>query len=148
MEKTPLTRQHLAERPLWVATVGGVGLLPKAPGTWGSVVGLGLAIVAFVAGVWATGAMERFGHDRPEVVIDEVAGQALPVAALYLVGGPSVLGLVLAFAAFRFFDVLKPFPISWIDTHVKGPIGVMADDLAAGVAAAAVVLVAVGAGLP
>ena len=107
-----------------------------------------VAVAAFVAGVWAAGAMERFGHDRPEVVIDEVAGQALPVAALYLVGGPSVLGLVLAFAAFRFFDVLKPFPISWIDTHVKGPIGVMADDLAAGAAAAAVVLVAIGAGLP
>jgi phosphatidylglycerophosphatase A len=157
MKNTPLTRHHLADRALLVATVGGVGLLPKAPGTWGSLVGLVLAGAvgalwdwaplvfaggAFGAGLWAAAALERFGHDRPEIVIDEVAGQALPVAALYLMNGPSVAGFVVAFAAFRLFDVLKPFPISWLDAHDKGPFGVMADDVAAGAAAAAVVIVA------
>lgn len=138
-----------------VATGLGTGLLPKAPGTLGSllavllgeglsqVVGLvgvvGLAAVSTVAGVPVSGrvAALRGRKDPGEIVVDEIAGQAIALAGLHAMlpaGAPDPLrwGLVaLAFLLFRVFDILKPGPVDRVQS-LPGGWGVMADDLLAG----------------
>lgn len=134
-----------------LATLGPVGHLPVAPGTAGSLVGLAawLAVVPAVGWVpwilpWGIALMgvaasERVarsepGADPPEVVIDEVAGMSL---ALALVPAGVAAGLA-AFAAFRIFDIVKPFPADRLE-RLPGGWGIVADDLAAALYAAAVV---------
>jgi len=130
----------------WVATVGGIGLLPKAPGTWGSLVALpfawlitlwggsaallvAAAAVAFVGILAADEAAKKSNVADPgSIVIDEVAGQFL---ALVLIA-PSWIGYAVGFAAFRFFDIVKPWPVSWADRKIKGGFGIVLDDLLAG----------------
>lgn len=143
--------------PILLATWFGSGLLPKAPGTWGSAAALpfawvirdaygweGLAIAAaivFAVGVWASHVYVRDSgaEDPGPVVIDEVAGQwlvLLPVPTdpwLYLAG----------FAAFRFVDIVKPWPASWADQQVHGGLGVMLDDVLAAIYGAAVLSILV-----
>ena len=146
---------NLAVRPLvlMLATVGGVGYAPIAPGTAGSLVAIPLvpwiaglraaswpSAVGFVAAlalvaIWAAGRAERLlgRHDHARIVIDEVAG--LSVAALFV---PATwLAATTAFAAFRLFDVWKPYPVGAIDRSTRGGLGVVADDLVAGVYAGA-----------
>ena len=150
-----------------IVTGGGLGLIPKAPGTWGSLGALprtwvlhglgGLWLVAaatalvFVVGVWATHVYLGGGAEDPsEVVIDEIAGQMLALWPLsfglthatvdpWLFPWPGWVG---GFLLFRFFDIVKPPPVSWLDR--PGAWGVMLDDLAAGVLAAVVVTIAAG----
>ncbi len=145
-----------------IATVGGVGLLRPAPGTWGSLVGLALGVVLHMLGgalllVLATLAVTALGYwavnvevgasedDPSEIVIDEVAGQWValwPVsvgASLTMVDILSLYpGLITAFLAFRFFDILKPGPVGWADQQ-HGAFGIMADDVIAGWLAAMIV---------
>lgn len=134
-----------------VALVGGLGRFGPAPGTLASLVtlpvgvalhGLGgaVAVVAALACVAAVGwwSAERYGrltgrHDAPEVVVDEVAGMLVPLAA----AGSDVVLVATAFGLFRLLDIAKPFPISWLDARIPGGLGVMADDLAAGAVALA-----------
>lgn len=149
-----------------IATVFHVGHLRPAPGTWGSLVALPAAWVlhvaggplalaiailcAFGAGLWAT-SLETRGkadHDPSEIVIDEVAGQWLavfPVSFGAAHVGANLLslwpGLVLAFAAFRLFDIWKPSLIRWADRR-DDALGVMLDDILAGLAAAFCVILA------
>lgn len=138
-----------------IATVGGIGHLPKAPGTWASLAALPLAwlldetagragiaiagIVIAVIGIWA-GQIYVDHHrteDPGEVVVDEVAGQLLVLSALPL----TLFSLIVGFLLFRLFDIVKPWPVSWADQKVKGGFGVMLDDLlAAGYAAGALLL--------
>ena len=130
-----------------IATVGFIGRIPWAPGTFGSVIGvffaIGLsyanwfvyigALFAIIAlGIWSAGAYEKATgrHDPKEVVIDEVAGYLLTVLWV----PPTVQNLFIGFLLFRLFDIWKPFPISWIDKKVPGGFGTIADDLAAGFA--------------
>jgi phosphatidylglycerophosphatase A len=129
----------------FIATGGGSGKLPVAPGTWGSLVALPLAaglailggpwllslaiLLAFVAGVWASGSYAKaIGRGDPgSVVIDEIAGQwlaILPVALdwrYYLV----------AFVLFRFTDITKPWPCRPAE-RAPGGLGIMLDDIVAG----------------
>jgi len=128
---------------LAVATVGGAGYSPIAPGTAGSAVGAlilwlvpfsrgGLAlffVVVTVAGVWAAHRAERVlgAKDPGAIVIDEVAGMTLSVLLLPLT--PAVLAI--AFFLFRLFDVVKP-PPARASEHLGGGAGVMVDDLIAG----------------
>ena len=139
-----------------LSTWFGIGLLPCAPGTWGSLAALPLAwvmavnfgplvlalavLVVSLVGWWAASVyVIRTGTDDPgEVVIDEVAGQWL---ALVFVP-PDPLLYLAAFAAFRLFDIRKPFPVGWLDRRVGGGLGIMADDIAAGLYAMAVMGVA------
>lgn len=147
-------RQTLA---LTLGTAFGLGKLPACPGTWGSLFPLALFLTAHYLSVpwrtnlaglvaliliysWATIAFgERlhahFGRKDPkEVVSDEVAGQSVAlVAAIDL---PTALA---AFVAFRIFDVLKPGPIKRLE-KLPGGHGVLADDLAAGIAGALCIL--------
>ncbi len=142
--------------PFWhpaslLATWFGAGLLPKAPGTWGSLAALPFAMaIATLAGPWglltAVFAVTALGvwaaaiyaarvgtGDPGEVVIDEVAGQWLALVPVAL--DPRLY--VVAFLAFRVFDIIKVWPANWLDRNVRGGWGIMLDDLAAGVYAGA-----------
>lgn len=131
---------------MFIATGAYSGYLPKAPGTWGSVVGvllwLGIRylpsgfyfpIVAgvFLVGVIAAGAAEKI-VDRGDpglVVIDEIVGQLIALAMI----PAQPLWIILGFVFFRIFDILKPFPIGWLDGHIHGGLGIMLDDVIAGI---------------
>lgn len=151
----------------WIVTAGGLGLLPGAPGTWGSLGAIpltwflhwlggiwavaGVTVALFLLGYWATSVYLAGQQEDPsEVVIDEVVGQMIalwPLSwGLTLAGtDPSVFpwpGWIGGFLMFRFFDILKPPPIRWLDR--PGALGVMMDDVAAGILAGAVMLVAAG----
>ena len=135
-----------------IATTAGSGYSPIAPGTCGSAVaavliyflaplswwafGLVGAVVTLV-GIWAAAESDRaWGtHDSGRIVIDEVAGMFV---TLMLVPRGDLIVLVLGFFLFRFFDIFKPWPVRAIDRHVGGGTGVVLDDVAAGVYAAAV----------
>jgi phosphatidylglycerophosphatase A len=133
-----------------LATWFGTGLLPGAPGTWGSLAalpfGVGLywlggplALAAaslglFVLGLWAAQSYERIAEikDPGAIVIDEVAGQWLTLIPAGIdPWTPNLWTVALAFLLFRLFDVLKPWPVRWADRHLKGSFGVMADDIVA-----------------
>ncbi len=134
-----------------IATWFGAGLIRGAPGTWGSLAALpcaaglhllggpwllaGATGLVALAGVWASGryAEALGGGDPGAVVIDEVAGQWLALLPLPF----DLWWYAAAFALFRLFDVLKPWPIGWLDRSFSGGLGIMADDLAAGLAAGA-----------
>ncbi len=122
------------------------GYLPKAPGTWGSLVGLllffllhslnleiYLAVVAgiFVIGTFAAGETEKI-LDRKDpglVVIDEIVGMLVTMTAV----PATPLAMVLGFTLFRLFDILKPFPIRLVDQRFHGGLGIMLDDILAGI---------------
>jgi phosphatidylglycerophosphatase A len=127
-----------------IATVGGVGWFPIAPGTAGSAVGVviylltrnqtvlaqgALLLGITVIGVWAASVAERaFGKEDPgPVVIDEVAGQLLTL----FMTGVGWKGAVAGFFIFRLFDIVKPPPARQLE-RLHGGLGIMADDLAAG----------------
>jgi phosphatidylglycerophosphatase A len=146
---TTFTEQ--AKLPMLVATFFGSGLSPIAPGTVGSLAALLLAYVLlsvsvgqamlvigvlFFVGVWASNAVEAAleQHDASLIVIDEVVGQCLVVALLdvFLRGAvDTTLLLLLSFIGFRLFDVVKPWPVGWVDNKVEGGLGVMLDDVVA-----------------
>jgi len=125
-----------------LATWFGSGLLPWAPGTWGSLAALPFGLLAasaavFVLGLWAAQGYERVTavKDPGAIVIDEVVGQWIAL----IPAGLNPLGVVLAFLFFRAFDIAKPWPVGWADRQLKGAFGIMADDVIAGVYAAAAV---------
>jgi phosphatidylglycerophosphatase A len=150
---------HLPERapssiraglPRFIASMGGIGFLRPAPGTWGSALVLpvawagpeaclALAVVLSALGWWALARLPEAKADPSWVVVDEGAGQSLALAALPVAGG--VAGVLLAFLLFRAFDILKPGPVGWADRQ-KGANGVMLDDIIAGALAAALLLAA------
>jgi phosphatidylglycerophosphatase A len=138
---------------LLIATVGGVGHAPFAPGTVASAItALALGVVGpsrpalivallavIVVGTWAAQQAERTlgGKDPGAIVIDEVAGMGLSVLALPLT--PVVLGA--AFVLFRVFDIVKPYPANTLQ-RLPGGVGVMIDDLVAGLYALLLLLAA------
>lgn len=146
-----------------VATLGPVGYLPTAPGTWGSAAALAPALALVAAppllatallavgalgwtllGLWAAARHPSPSADPKEVVIDEAAGQWLaalpcPMLGAELAGWSALSPWLLAFALFRFFDIAKPWPVSAAE-RLPGARGVMADDLVAGALAAALLV--------
>jgi phosphatidylglycerophosphatase A len=137
----------------------GVGYLPLAPGTWGSLVAVGIflgftqvfkgnALVAVVlvsivvvtfAGIWAASRTEALANrkDPSKVVVDEVAGQLISLFPLTLFTQWSIVAVIISFILFRFFDIVKPYPARRLEA-LKGGLGIMCDDLIAGVYAAAI----------
>jgi len=128
-----------------LATGFGLGYLPKAPGTWGTLLALpihylivqlplqgyvaAIAIIIVIA-VISAGAAEKI-MDRPDpgiVVIDEVAGMLIAMIAI----PAHPLAWLFAFILFRFFDILKPFPVNFFDQRFHGGLGIVLDDLMAG----------------
>jgi phosphatidylglycerophosphatase A len=139
----------------FLATAGGAGYLPKAPGTAGSVVGVLIylamhaagvgayfvhaILLLFFAGILAAQRVESFwGHDSQRIVIDEVVGQMI---ALSSAGMPrhSWVSVVTGFALFRVFDIVKPFPVRNLE-RLPGGAGVIADDVGAGLYALAALI--------
>ncbi len=156
---------HLARPTHFLALGFGTGLLPRAPGTFGTLAGLPLygamslaplsvyvggTLALLVVGVWLCGRVsgDVGGHDHPAIVWDEIVG--FLVAGLPLAAGASgvhpLLDLALVFGLFRLFDSVKVGPVRWLDERFSGGAAIMADDVAAGVAAAAAwwLLVALG----
>jgi phosphatidylglycerophosphatase A len=137
---------------LWLASMGGIGRLKPAPGTWGSLVVLPLAFLGPAAllllGLLVTTigffAVREVLRDTPNedpgwIVVDEGAGMLLALAGLS--ADASIWGVLIAFGLFRVFDILKPWPISWADQQ-KGAFGVMLDDVVAGALVAAALILA------
>lgn len=153
---TRATRPSPLSRPaLLIATWFGCGLLPGAPGSWGSLAALpfawaiawaggagallGAALLLFFLGWWAAGiAAAAFGAADPgAVVVDEVMGQWLTLAAAPLDPRAYAAGFVL----FRLFDIVKPWPVRWADRRIAGGLGIMLDDGLAALYAAAILLI-------
>lgn len=132
----------LFSHPLHCLSFGlGTGLSPKAPGTIGTLLGFPLywlltglplsqqwlvLVGLFLFGIWCCEFTGRaLGvSDHGAIVWDEVVAMAAVLISVPL----TVFWGLAAFACFRFFDIWKPFPISWVDHHVKGGLGVMLDD--------------------
>jgi phosphatidylglycerophosphatase A len=156
-----------------VASVFGIGYFQFAPGTVMSAVAVPLAVLIAIHGggmsllaasliVFVIGALACADHvratgrdDPSECVIDELAGQWLACAFAILPFGGwlpadtiSLPAFALAFLLFRLFDIWKPWPVSWADSNLKGGIGVMTDDMIAGLMAGILVALARYLGLP
>lgn len=135
-----------------ISTWFGCGLLPWAPGSWGSLGAVPLAVlvhyygggpglvfvalVLFLIGLWTADIYTRRTRERDPgaIVIDEVAGQILVLSVV-----PPDWGWYLAgFVLFRIMDVLKPWPVSWMERRFDGGFGVMVDDIGAALYAMAV----------
>jgi phosphatidylglycerophosphatase A len=130
-----------------IATGCGIGFLPGMPGTWASLAALPAAwairsighgrtwplavaaMAAFFVGWWAAARIAKTSERRDPgaVVIDEIAAQWLVLCVVPL----HLVGYILAFLLFRLFDIVKPWPINWMDRNIKGGLGIMLDDVMA-----------------
>jgi len=129
-----------------LVTVGGLGYMKKAPGTIGTLGAIPMTVLMILffneisylivtlifvlISIFIVDKYEKMSeeHDQKKIVIDEVVGYMVAMASLPLTG----VSLILSFILFRFFDILKPFPIGYIDKNMKGGLGVVVDDVAAG----------------
>ena len=158
-DDAPVKRQPnaLNSPAILFATWFGAGLLPLMPGTWGSLAALPFAwalhmyfgwgalalatFAVFIVGLWAASSyIGQLGGDDPgPVVIDEVAGQWLTlIPAAYLAPQtPDLITYGVALALFRLTDIFKPWPASWADKKIHGGLGIMLDDILAGIYSAA-----------
>jgi len=143
---------HYLKNPVHFLALGfGSGLMPKAPGTFGTLAAIpvyfllkDLSITYYIISVFIlsiTGVAicqytsDKLGvHDHPGIVIDEFAGYLITMIAVPF----SWLWVVIGFVLFRLFDILKPWPISWLDKKVSGGFGIMIDDVLAGFFALAI----------
>ncbi len=152
----PLQARDLRDPVLLLATGLGTGLAPVAPGTVGTLVGIPLYLllapspawmywtsvaILFGAGVCLCGqAARRLGSADPSAVVwDEIVGLLITLGFT----PPDWRWILLGFILFRLFDALKPGPVGWLDRHVKGGLGIMLDDAAAALLAAAVLVLIV-----
>lgn len=142
----------LLREPVHFFALGfGSGLSPVAPGTFGTLaavpivlvlqhfgfwVHLGFAIAAMAIGIYICGeSARRMGvHDHPGIVWDEIAGYTVTMLA----APPHWVWLAVGFGLFRFFDIVKPWPIREADHSLSGGLGIMLDDIIAGVFAAVI----------
>ena len=147
-----VTAATIFRSPVHILAFGfGSGLSPIAPGTAGTIVAVLLYLVfqsldllsyslltvaVCIVGVWICGkSSEMLGvHDHGGIVWDEFAGYFITMIA----APPGWIWVVIGFVLFRLFDILKPWPIKWADQHVEGGLGIMLDDIIAGLASFAV----------
>ncbi len=128
-----------------IATGLYVGKIPKAPGTWGSLVAflpwlvvkdvslptyLLILVALFVVGFFTSGSAEKIlnSPDSGSIVIDEILGMFITLT----LAPAHPIAWILGFVLFRIFDIAKPFPVSWFDKNIHGGIGIMMDDVIAG----------------
>jgi len=146
VDKQVRSRVSLLNPVHFLALGFGSGLAAKMPGTFGTLAALPLVvllshyasfsvylivtILVSIVGIWICGkTAEDMGvHDDSSIVWDEVAGMLITMLAVPL----SWQTLLVGFVLFRFFDILKPWPISYLDKHVHGGFGIMIDDVLAG----------------
>jgi phosphatidylglycerophosphatase A len=151
-------RTLLADPAGWIACGFGSGLSPLMPGTAGSAAALlpwlglrelpllyymGIVALAFALGVWVCARAVRYLRvDDPSAVVwDEFVGQWLALLPLLVAPRPW-WWMLIGFGLFRVFDIAKPWPVSWADRQVAGGLGVMLDDVIAGLYAAAALALA------
>ena len=146
MTTSQVNFRELLKRPACFLGLGfGSGLMPKAPGTYGTIAAipiywmmkdlslaiyLTITLVAFIAGIWiCQQSADWLGKDDPSAVVwDEIVGYLITMIA-----APSGWQwIVLGFVLFRLFDIVKPWPISWADKSLHGGLGIMVDDVIAG----------------
>ncbi|TGZ98487.1 phosphatidylglycerophosphatase A family protein [Rodentibacter pneumotropicus] len=154
IENNPLKRISL-KNPVHLLAVGlGSGLLRPAPGTWGSALGTLLGVIllvllgtktfliltalCFVLGCYLCQktADDMGVHDHGAIVWDEFVGVFIVLAAIPTLSLPWI---VTAFVLFRFFDILKPFPIRFFDKKLESGFGIMVDDVLAAIYAVVVI---------
>ena len=152
--KNKLTpKQILSDPVLFLAFGFGSGLAKKAPGTFGTLAAIPvywlfaqtnlfvyslLSLIVTIIGIWIcdSAAKKLDEHDFGGIVWDEIAGYLITMWLVPFTWQAMVLGFIL----FRFFDILKPWPIKWIDRQVHGGLGIMLDDVLAGVFAGGLLL--------
>lgn len=159
-EVPPRVRTHspLDYAALAIATFG-VGYLPLIPGTFGSMVGVAIFLllvywplqvlfipIIVVLGVWAASRTEKLlgKKDPGKVVVDEVAGQMISLLplAFFIPDGPWLVWVIVSFNLFRLFDIFKPYPARRFEA-LHGGIGIMADDVVAGIYGAIVTAIVI-----
>ncbi|HBE91265.1 MAG TPA: phosphatidylglycerophosphatase A [Gammaproteobacteria bacterium] len=144
---TESVRPDLRRNPVhWLAFGFGSGLSPVAPGTFGTLAAiplylllsnaslwlyLSVTLVMFVVGVYLCGKTsgDLGVEDHPGIVWDEIVGYLVTMIA----APAGIIWVATGFVLFRFFDILKPWPIGYVDSNVKGGTGIMIDDVLAGV---------------
>jgi phosphatidylglycerophosphatase A len=132
----------------------GSGLITPAPGTWGTLAGVPVYLLLvyffspamflvvtgflFFIGIYLCGktASDVGVHDHGSIVWDEIVGLLITMAFVTF----SWSNLLIGFVLFRIFDIAKPWPIKWLDKHVHGGLGIMLDDVLAGVFAAVILV--------
>jgi len=145
------TENFQLSNPIHFLALGfGSGLLPKAPGTYGTLAAiplylllapttmttyLAIVIVMSIAGIYICGkaAKDSGVHDHGAIVWDEIVGFLITMFMVPLSWKSVVVGFIL----FRLFDIFKPWPISFVDKNLHGGLGIMVDDILAGFAALA-----------
>jgi len=146
MNKVPAHRLFNLRNPVQCLAVGfGSGLVPKAPGTFGTLAAIPLylflvqfstltylicTLLVCIIGIFICGkAAEEVGvHDHPAIVWDEIAGYLITMAFVPV----HWINILIGFLFFRFFDIIKPWPISIADKKVGNGLGIMLDDILAG----------------
>ncbi len=141
-----LSNEQISDNALYYAAFGfGAGFAKKAPGTVGTVMGIPvylltsaggfpvfvvLTLIFSLLGIYICGETAKaLGvHDHPGIVWDEIVGFMVTMLFVPFSWSAVLVGFIL----FRFFDIIKPWPISYIDRHVSGGLGIMLDDLLAG----------------
>ncbi|WP_163599055.1 phosphatidylglycerophosphatase A family protein [Moraxella catarrhalis] len=163
----PTTATAWEKAIYWLGVGLGTGLPKKAPGTWGTVGGLMIALPMFLLGFWGFLAVVAVGclvgsyvcgktsklmgvHDDPHIVFDEWVGMWISLlpsvwllaqtqdaakTGLEYYHPSTALLFIVPFVLFRFFDIMKPPPIKWVDKNVSGGFGILIDDVLAGVMA-------------
>ena len=155
--KNQLTAREIMLDPVLCLAFGfGSGLAKKAPGTFGTVAAVPIYLllmqtnlfiysvataVCTVVGIWICGvAADKLGeHDFGGIVWDEIAGLLITMWFVAF----SWQNLVIGFVLFRIFDIIKPWPIKWVDQQVQGGLGIMLDDVIAGIFAGLVLMLLV-----
>ena len=149
-----LIRRVIRDPRNWPAFGFGLGLIPFAPGTWGSLPGIALwwflpgdiywqfaiAALCFAAGIWLCGASaRRIGvHDHGGIVWDEIVGMFVTLMFV----PPEPAWVLAAFILFRIADIWKPWPIRDLDHRLHGGLGIMLDDMVAALYAGIMLLIA------
>ncbi|RLA24635.1 MAG: phosphatidylglycerophosphatase A [Gammaproteobacteria bacterium] len=144
--KKELSHEQISENPVYYAAFGfGAGFAKKAPGTVGTIMGIPiylltsaggfpvfvvLTVLFSLLGIYLCGETAKaLGvHDHPGIVWDEIVGFMVTMLLVPFSWSAVFVGFVL----FRFFDIIKPWPISYVDKHIDGGLGIMLDDLLAG----------------
>lgn len=147
MKSTKKIPVSYLKNPIHAIALGfGSGLMPKAPGTFGTLAAIPvyfliqdfslwfyvlITVAVSIVGIWICNYTSQAlnVHDHPGIVIDEIAGYLITMIAAPV----SFMWLIIGFVLFRFFDIIKPWPISWLDKKVTGGFGIMLDDIVAGV---------------